>query len=295
MPQTQYGDYNRTFTLETALQAVMERLAVPKLLARRVPTIYGLLLTWIDEDLTGAAWNYSKPLISYPPIKCFPPGDPVPGSAGADLPAFEHLSIGDLTGNTITADRITLHGTAGTTVITGDGLVAQRNADIVAAAPVVGNLVNISRITVPLYGDQSQAWCKVTANAAFSAALQLGDDCAQQSYLPCLTNSTSRAGLNDVDVANFNATPVSPPFGGVVIMANCAPAFAHSIGVRVFNPSGVLEVTTCGYSDATPQTVYCVRGPIVYSGNATANTLQLAFSTPVDIKYGVQQLRYGAC
>ena len=172
LPQSPWGDYNRTYTLETELQIVMEKLAVPKLLARRVPPVYGLLLTWIDEDVTGVSWNYSKDLVSYPPLKCLPPGEVIAGSAGGgseNLPAIENLAVTDLavtelTGNTITADRITLHGVSGTTVITADGLSALRNAEVVTAASVLGNITSTTLLSVPLEGDQTQAWYKVTGN-----------------------------------------------------------------------------------------------------------------------------------
>ena len=74
-------------------------------------------------------------------------------------------------------------------------------------------------------------------------------------------------------------------------MSNCAPAYTHSVSVRAMNPSGVVEVTTCGYSDSGG--VYSVQGAIVYAGPGTANSLQVGFSAPVQVKYGVQKLTYG--
>ena len=69
LPQSPWGDYNRTFTCESALQLVFDRLSVARAAAAQVaPVDRSMYLAWAQESTEGATWNYSRPIISYPPL-----------------------------------------------------------------------------------------------------------------------------------------------------------------------------------------------------------------------------------
>ena len=270
LPQTGWGDYNRTYTLESALQVVFDRLSVPRQLAHRVPPVdRSVLLSWTTETTSGASWNFSKPLLSYPPLKCFPPGEGAGDTGGADVPLIDSLTCTTLTANTAALAELTV------------GLTTAQGGNSAS---------NVQSVAFPLSGDQSQGWCRVTCPSSFQATLTVGGDVDPSHYLPCLVTS----------IGNGSGVGTAPTGGfanGVVIMGPCAPAGSHSISVRAVNPPGVVEVVTCGNMPSDPPKSYCVKGAVVYSGTAAGvggagNGVQVSFSQPVSVRYGVQHLNY---
>ena len=258
LPQSPWGDYNRTFTCESTLQLVFDRLSVPLGAAARVPPIdRTMYLAWVQEPVQGATWNYSKPIISYPPLTAYPPGEEgTSGGAG--------VAVGSLTCDALTANTLTV--------------------GLTTASPGA-QLSNVSSVLLPTAGDHSQAWCRVTGGSPFSGSLLVGGDANTEHYLPCLTSTTAAPGGGLMNM------PLSRFANGVGITPDAAPTASHSISLRALNSSGVYEVTTAG--TVAGGAAYCVKGAVVYSGTSTSNsTLQLNFTAPVDVKFGMQQLKY---
>lgn len=263
--QTPWNDYYRTYSFESSLQLLFDRLSVRRAAALRVPQVERpLLLGWLAEDTGGAAWNFSKPLISYPPLKCYTPG----AEEGAAIPSIDTLSVGTLVSNV--AEFATL---------TANNVVASYTT---AHPGAYG--ANISVLDVALRGDQSQVWCHAHSDTSFRTTLTIANDTVSENYVPCLVGSSS-------NMRSLLATSLYQyADGGVVITPTQAPPGAHSISIRALNPAGVYEVTTCGPD--TEQGAYCVKGTVVYRG-PTANTLQIGFSPSAgNVKYGVQCLDY---
>ena len=258
LPQSPWGDYNRTYTCESALQLVFDRLSVTLANAARVPPIdRTMYLAWVQEPVQGATWNYSKPIISYPPLTAYPPGEEGTSGSGAGV------TVASVTCDALTANTLTV--------------------GLTTASPG-SSVSNVTSVQLPTAGDQSQAWCKVTGATPFSGSLLVGGDANAAHYLPCLTSTVAAAG------GGLTNTPLARFANGAVVMISCAPAVSHSVSLRALNSSGVYEVLTCGTT--TGSGAYCVKGAVVYSGAATSNTLQLTFTGPVNVRYGMQQLNY---
>ena len=170
--------------------------------------------------------------------------------------------------------------------ISCDALSANTFTAGLTTARPSGTATNVSSLTLPCSGDQSQAWCRVTgaaASAPFRASLLVNGDTSPGSYLPCLTVTTGGGGK---PVASTSSSQFA---NGVVLMTNCTPTVSHSVSVRVLNSAGVFEVLTCG---TTAGGAYIVKGAVVYAGAAASSLVQLNFSPAANVRYGMQQLNY---
>ena len=145
---------------------------------------------------------------------------------------------------------------------------------------------NVSTLSLPLTGDQTQAWCKATSSVAFQASLLAGNDASSNNYVSGLMSTTGNlSGVSSAPVAQFS--------NGVVIMSNCAPAVTHFISVRASNPAGVFDIITCGsQGSGANAAVFRNAGAIQYTGTVPS-TMQVTFSPAVTTaKYGVQSINY---
>ena len=192
------------------------------------------------------------------------------------------LQTGQATpGITLTPNQANIAGALQASAITGNNI---STAYVTAQA---GNSAsNVSTLSLPLLGDQSQAWCKVSSASAFQASLTVGNDSNGSNYMSGLTSTTGNlSGIVSAPSAAFS--------NGVVIMSNCAPTVTHFISIRASNPVGVLDIITCG-SQGTGNTaaVFRTAGAVQYSGTTPGN-VQVSFNPAVSsARFGVQSINY---
>lgn len=191
-----------------------------------------------------------------------------------------------ISGN-LTAGTFTANGPLSTTTLAATGNVSANTfTSVFTTAQGGGNVSNVSSLTLPLLGDHSQIWCKVTSTSAFTAALLAGSDSNSANYTSGLLSVTGTAasGVASVPLTQFS--------GGPVIMANCAANAVHSISVRAVNPAGVFDVDMSGTAAGAGAGVYRTTGAVAYAGTTPAS-VQIAFSPAVtSARYGVQQVLY---
>ena len=202
------------------------------------------------------------------------------------------LSAATVTANTITANVLTantLQGNlTGATVAAGTVTAsANVNANLLTSAFTLAqggaNATAVSSLALPLAGDHSQIWCKVTSNTAFTASLLAGGDSNASNYTLGLVTVTANAS------AGIATSPLTQFGNGAVLMANCAANALHSIAVRAVNPTGVFDVDVSG---TTAGGVYRTTGAVLYTGT-TPTSAQITFTPSVtSARYGVQQVLY---
>ena len=202
--------------------------------------------------------------------------------AGGNLTGNTLILSGNATANTVTAGTLAGGNLTGNTLVLSGNVTANVVGSTYTAAQSGANASSVTSLSLPLVGDHSQAWCKVSSNSIFSASLMAGADSNSANYIAGLTSTVG-------NTAGVSTVPLSVYSNGVVIMANCAPSTSHAISVRALNPAGVFDIDASGNSG---NGVYRNTGAILYSG-ATPNALQITFSPAVTVaKYGVQQVLY---
>ena len=196
-----------------------------------------------------------------------------------NLAALNAVTAGSVVANVVTANAL------GANSFVANGVVSANNiTSVYTTAQGGGTAVYTGLVSVPLAGDHSQAWFKISSNAAFTAGLTTASDGASANYVSGLTISTA-------NTAGTSIAPVSPVWSnGVIVMSNCAPGVTHSLAVRSLGPAGVFQVSSFGSLGAN--TVYSISGSVLYTGSLVANAINMTFYPLANVKYGVQQLNY---
>ena len=224
------------------------------------------------------------------------------------LRSLSLVAIGSIQGDQVNARNVSVLDTIATRQgVTANNISTQEltannvNTAYVSTQELTANNVNTAYVTATgggttpsagilnlvTGGDQTQAWFRVSANAAFVGGIEIGYDGSVDNYISGMSLTTSNAQGRVMSSLAWSDTLTAM----TVIPAGAAPNTVHSVAVRTLH-SNVFYVTSFG--SMGNGTTYNVNGTLTYIGtnNTESNIVSLLCSPRVSAKYGMQQLDY---